>query len=316
MYNVSDGERVKLPMTILGTIPHPSCNCSYSSHILQVSVCNLQINGYMQNVQIEHRGAVAFVRLDRPAQRNALSLSLIIELSEIIERLSLDDAVRVIVLSGNGRHFCAGADLEWMQAAAALDLETNRREAQILGRLFQIIDTSPKAVIGAIRGAAVGGGAGLVAVCDYVIASESAFFRFSEVRLGLIPAVISPYVLAKLGPSTTRAYFTSGEQFDAARAREIGFAHEIVADEMHTAAVDRMIASYLTCAPGAIAATKDLLRTLSHEPPGDTASRASLCAEAIAARRVTAEARQGLSAFFAHDKAPWLTSMPPASDAS
>jgi methylglutaconyl-CoA hydratase len=270
----------------------------------------------MQNVHIERRNAVAFVRLDRPSRRNALSLALIIELSEIVERLSTDETVRVIVLSSIGRHFCAGADLEWMQAAAALDAEGNRRETAILGRLFSTIDASPKAVIGAIRGAAIGGGAGLVAVCDYVIASDDAFFRFSEVRLGLIPAVISPYVLAKLGPSATRAYFTSGEQFDAARAKDLGLVHEVAAADAHSAAVERTIDAYLACAPGAIAATKELLHTLVHEAPRDAATRAELTAEAIAARRITTEARQGLSAFFAHDKAPWLTSMPPASDAS
>lgn len=254
----------------------------------------------------ERQGPVAYIHLDRPAVRNALSPTLITSLTSTIEQLSGDPSVRVIVLSGKGPHFCAGADLEWMRASVALDAEGNRREAETLGRLFATIDASPKAVIGDIHGASIGGGAGLVAVCDYVIASETAFFRFSEVRLGLIPAVIAPYVLAKIGPSATRAFFTSGESFDVFRAREIGLIHEVVPPSAHDGTLARVIGGYLAGAPGAIAAAKALLAELIHEPTLPAVESAAYTANAIAERRVSTEAQQGLAAFLEHGKVPWL----------
>lgn len=260
----------------------------------------------MYEMQLERSGPIASLRLNRPDQRNALSLALIAELTEAVEALSAEASLRVIVLSGKGPHFCAGADIGWMRASADLDEVENRHEAATLARLFAALDGSPKAVIGDIGGAAIGGGAGLVALCDYAIASDDAFFRFSEVRLGLLPAVISPYVLAKLGPSATRAAFTSGEGFNAARARELGLVHEVVTPTEREAAVERMTSAYLACAPGAVAETKALLRRLVHAPPAGPAEVIALTIEALAARRVTPEARQGLAAFLAHETPPWL----------
>jgi len=260
----------------------------------------------MAEIESEHGGAVAYVRLNRPDVRNALSLSLIEALTSHVAELSAHADVRVIVLSGNGKHFCAGADLTWMQASAQLDQAGNLREAAILGQLFATIDNSPKAVIADVTGAAIGGGAGLVAVCDYAIATNDALFRFSEVRLGLIPAVISPFVLAKIGASAARAYFTSGEAFNAQRALELGLIHESISHEERSAAVQRIIDAYLACAPGAIAASKQLLHKLIHEPLPSATETAAFTAEAIAKRRISIEAQQGVAAFLTREKAPWL----------
>ena len=260
----------------------------------------------MELIERERKESVIFLRLNRPDVRNALSLALIEDLTVAVGEASADPEIRVIVLSGNGRHFCAGADLAWMRASAQLDTDGNRREAEKLARLFAVIDASPKAVIGDIHGAAIGGGAGLAAVCDYVLAADDAFFAFTEVRLGLIPAVISPFVLAKLGPSAARAYFTSGTRFDAARARELGLVHEVVPLSEREAALARIVAAYLTAAPGAVTAIKSLLHTLVAEPPHSMNEVRNLTVEAIAARRISVEAQQGLSAFLEQGKAPWL----------
>ena len=260
----------------------------------------------MNELLCERQEPIAYLRLNRPEVRNALSLALIGELTDMVTQLSADPKIRIIVLSGNGEHFCAGADLAWMRDSAKLSVEENRREAEILGKLFAVLDASPKAVVGDIRGAAIGGGAGLAAVCDYVLATDDVLFRFSEVRLGLIPSVIAPFVLAKLGASATRAYFTGGESFDARRAYELGLVHEVVKASEHDTALTRVIASYLACAPGAIAAAKALLTTLIYETPRSAAELRACTANAIAERRVTTEAQQGLSAFLEQGKVPWL----------
>ena len=178
------------------------------------------------SLRIERTGGVCRLTLARPKLRNALDPTLIEALTTAFTELADDTGIRVIVLSGEGEHFCAGADLQWMHATAALSAEENHADAMRLGALFATIDRSSKPVVARVQGAAIGGGAGLAAVCDVVIAEERAVFAFAEVRLGLIPAVIAPFVVAKIGFSQARALFMSGERINAARAARIGLVHE------------------------------------------------------------------------------------------
>ena len=173
-------------------------------------------------------GPVAHVVLDRPEARNAFDGAMVRELHDAVGAASARDDIRVIVLAGRGSVFCAGADIEWMRTVAGFTREENLADARRLFELFETIDRSPKAVVACVQGAALGGGAGLVAVADVVVAEEGAQFGFTEVRLGLVPAVISPYVVRKIGVSAARELFLTGERFDAARAAAIGLVHRVV----------------------------------------------------------------------------------------
>lgn len=247
-------------------------------------------------------GPVAHVVLDRHEVRNAFDGATVRELHDAVAAASARDDVRVIVLSGRGSVFCAGADLEWMKAVAGFTREANLAEARGLFELFRTIDRSPKAVVACVQGAALGGGAGLAAVADIVVAEEGARFGFTEVRLGLVPAVISPFVVCKIGVSAARELFLTGERFTAARAAALGLVHRVVRLDELDAAVDERVRELLRAAPGAVAAAKELVRAVhGHAADG---VRELVCRR-IAERRASEEGQEGLRAFLEKRKPEW-----------
>jgi methylglutaconyl-CoA hydratase len=255
-------------------------------------------------LRVEHGGGgIARVRLNRPDVRNAFNAALIAALRAAFAGLGADPSVRAIVLSGEGKTFCGGADVKWMRDSLALSTEENVRDAERMAEMFRAIDTCPKPVIGRIHGAALGGGAGLAAVCDIAIASDETVFGFTETKLGIIPAVISPFVLAKIGRSAARALFLSGERFDAVRAERIGLVHGVVATDELDARIEAIEIEFATAGPNAIAAAKTLIAEV-----GETAYAAAgpLTARAIAAQRTTPEGQEGLRAFLERRPASWV----------
>jgi methylglutaconyl-CoA hydratase len=248
-------------------------------------------------------GSVAHIVLARPEARNALDGAMVRELREAVGAASAREDIRVIVLAGRGAVFCAGADIEWMKTAAGFTREQNLADAGELHELFETVDRSPKAVVACVQGAALGGGAGLVAVADVAVAEEGARFGFSEVRLGLVPAVISPYVVRKIGVSAARELFLTGERFTAGRAGELGLVHRVVPLDELDAAVDARVQELLQASPGAIAAAKSLIRSVQARPVEDVRE---LTIETIAERRASAEGQEGLSAFLEKRKPDWV----------
>jgi methylglutaconyl-CoA hydratase len=238
---------------------------------------------------------LAVVTLNRPKVHNAFNDALVGELTSTLKKLAADDSLRAVVLAGEGRSFCAGADLEWMRRAAAYSPEQNFEDALALAELLGLLDTLPKPTIAAVQGAAYGGGAGLVACCDIAIASEQAVFAFSEVRLGLIPAAISPYVITAIGVRQARRYFLSGERFDAVEARRIGLVHEVVPADSLQKTIEVTAAELTRGGPKAIRAAKDLIRAVSRRLDDETLPAET--ARRIAEIRAGEEARQGIKAF-------------------
>jgi methylglutaconyl-CoA hydratase len=241
------------------------------------------------------------VSLNRPQVRNAFDEELIAALTAWA-RGPLPAATRVVVLRGEGRHFCAGADLTWMSKMVRYSHDENVRDAQAMAAMFQALDTLPVPLIGRVHGAALGGGAGLVAVCDIVVAAEDALFGFTEAKLGILPAVISPFALAKIGRSAARELFLTAARFPAARAREIGLVHAVCPETELDAVVDGYIREILTSAPGAVAAAKDLIARVAGQPAADVAGPT---AEIIARHRTGDEGQKGMRAFLEKQPAPW-----------
>ncbi|MCI0399674.1 MAG: enoyl-CoA hydratase-related protein [Chloroflexi bacterium] len=253
-------------------------------------------------IEVKWDGVVATVALNRPESHNAFNPPMIAGLTAVFRELGQREDVRLVVLTGNGRSFCAGADLATMRATADYTFDENVADAQAIFDLMWALDSCPKPVIGRVNGAAIGGGAGLVSCCDVVVAVERATFAFSEARLGLVPAVISPFVLARIGVSHGRELFLTGERFDARRAQQIGLVHHVVAEEELDAAVAERVEQLLLAAPGAQAAAKELIRAVAYQPK--EAMRA-LTAELIAGRRASDEGREGMSAFLEKRKPSW-----------
>jgi methylglutaconyl-CoA hydratase len=247
-------------------------------------------------------GPVARIVLDRPEVRNAFDGEMVRELHDAVAAASAREEVRVVVLSGRGPAFCAGADLDWMKTVAGFTREENLADARSLFELFEAIDRSPKAVVACVQGAALGGGAGLVAVADIAVAEEGAQFGFTEVRLGLVPAVISPFVVRKIGVSAARELFLTGERFLAARAAEIGLVHRVVKRGELEAAADERVGELLKAAPGAVAAAKALVRGVAGRPVEGV--RDVVCRR-IAERRASEEGQEGLEAFLAKRRPGW-----------
>jgi len=247
-------------------------------------------------------GVVEYLTLSRPEVRNAFNEAMIAELTAWSASINADDDVRVAVIAGAGKVFSAGADITWMANALNYTHDENVQDANAAARMFAALDTLPIPLIGRIHGAALGGGAGLAAVCDVVVADESAVFAFSEVKLGILPAVISPYAVAKIGRSAARELFLTGMRFNAARAREIGLAHAVVPLDQLDAKVEMYVDEFLGAAPDAISTAKALIPRVWTRGAFDAAG---LTAEAIAAQRVSKEGQEGLRAFLEKRKASW-----------
>ena len=253
----------------------------------------------MSSVRLERRGPVVTLTIDRPEVRNALGPELIIELTQLFQTLAVDET-RVIVLTGAGSVFCAGADLDWMRRSRELSENENIADAASAHHMWEAIDRCPKGVVARVNGHALAGGSGLVAVCDLAIASEQASFGFTEARLGLIPATISPYVLRRIGPGAARALFVSGRRFDAAEALRLGLVHRVEPPEQLDAAVAEAVDELLACSPVAIAESKRLVRDATE----------SLVLEdlphRLAAMRAAPEAQEGLAAFLDKQSPGWV----------
>ncbi len=245
-------------------------------------------------LRVEVSEGIAQVVLNRPEVHNAFNESLIQALTQTFEAFREDDSVRVVVLRGEGKSFCAGADLNWMGKMVNYSFQENLEDARALARMFETIDHCPKPVIGRVHGAAMGGGAGLAAVCDVAIASTEARFAFSEVKLGLIPSVIAPYVVRKIGYGHARHLFITGERFDAETALRIGLVHRVVAPDALDEAVDSVIRECLANGPNAVAAAKMLLHATQVLPPDELRS---LTIARIAELRVSPEGQEGIRAF-------------------
>lgn len=258
-------------------------------------------------VKLERDGPVARVTLNRPQLHNAFDEALIDELTRLFAYLGEDAATRVVVLTGAGKSFSAGADLNWMKRAAQYDEEQNRADARALELMLRTLDDCPKPTIAMVNGAAIGGGMGLVAACDIAVAAETARFATSEVRLGLVPAVISPFVMRAIGARQSRRYFLTAERFDAQEARRIGLVHEVVPVERLEALVGEIAGEILKGAPLALAASKELVRLVEAMPQGGSI-RAEGTVAMIAERRASAEGREGIAAFLEKREPAWIGS--------
>ncbi len=252
------------------------------------------------NLIVEQKGAVLRVHLNRPDVRNAFDDSLIAELTSVFRDVSHD--VRAVTLSGEGKVFCAGGDLNWMQRTADYSEEENLRDAEALAALFLAVDECPCPVVARVQGAAFGGGLGLVSVSDVVIAETGARFCFSEVKLGLVPSVISQFAIRKIGESAARRYFLTAEVFDANEAQRIGLAHRVVPTEQLDDETEAVLSAILSNGPNAVRSAKALIRQLR----GKTVEEAvSLSTKTIAHARASEEGKEGVTAFLQKRKPPW-----------
>ncbi len=254
----------------------------------------------MTMIKTEFRDGVYGIRLNRPEVRNALNDALIAELTKAVG--SLPPGARAVVLSGEGASFCAGADAEWMKRSKSFTRDENLRDATAVSTMLQAVDDCPVPVVVRIQGAAMGGGAGLASVGDVAVAEEGTQFGFTEVRLGLVPAVISTHVLPRIGIGAARRYFLTGERFDAAEARRIGLIHEVAPAGQLDAKVNGVLSEILKGGPQAVRAAKRLLRDVVRLPR-EKAVEETL--RVIADIRVTPEAQEGLGAFLEKRKPNW-----------
>jgi methylglutaconyl-CoA hydratase len=256
-------------------------------------------------------GVIARLTLARPETHNAFDASLIAEVRTAFAALSREEptALRAVVLAGDGPSFCAGADVGWMRAAMALDIEANEADAMAMADMFEAVDACPAPVIARVHGAALGGGSGLCAVADLVIAESGTRFGFTETRLGILPAVISPFVVAKIGPTHARALFPGGRRFDAVRAQRIGLVHEIVEGEAALdASVEVATADLLAAGPTAARAAKAIVREIAGLSHGSAKWHT---ARVIARQRTTAEAQEGFRAYAEKRRPAWAPDAEP-----
>lgn len=253
-------------------------------------------------IELKREGAVLTVALNRPAQHNALTPTMIAQLTAVFDNINAQADIRVVVLTGHGRSFCAGADLTHMLAAGQLTFADNVRDGEAIFDLMLMIERCHKPVVGQINGTAVGGGVGLVSCCDIAIGTERAKFSFSEVQLGLVPAVISPFVLGKIGPSHGRELFLTGERFSAARAQAIGLLQHVVPDDALAEKTNDIVQLLLQGAPGAQTSIKQLVATVSGQPKE---AMRQVTSHLIAQRRESDEGVEGMRAFLQKRKPFW-----------
>ena len=256
----------------------------------------------MSSILISTSGPVVTVSLNRPEARNAFDERLIAELTAWA-RTPLPPGVRVAILRGEGKVFSAGADLTWMSKMVSYSRDENVRDARAASAMFLALDTLPVPLVGRVHGAALGGGAGLAAVCDIVVAAEDAVFGFTEAKLGILPSVISPFALAKIGRSAARELFLTAARFPASRALEIGLVHAVVPAADLDGKVDDYVRELSSSAPGAVAAAKQLIARVAGRTPAEVSD---LTAETIAAHRVSEEGQAGMRAFLEKRRAPWI----------
>jgi len=243
---------------------------------------------------------VARITIARPERKNAFDATLIAALTRSIA--AVPDDARCVVLASEGDAFCAGADLEWMRGMAGFSLEENRTDSSALAALFAALDDLPMPLLARVQGAAIGGGAGLVAVADVAVASDAAVFAFTEVRLGILPAVISPYVVRKVGSAFATAAFTTGIRFDAHRAFEVGLVESVVHDHQLDEQIEAFVVAILAGGPEAVRAAKRLVREVTGRAPADVRD---LTVERIARVRVGIEGQEGMRAFLERRRPSW-----------
>jgi methylglutaconyl-CoA hydratase len=253
---------------------------------------------------VEHADGVLTVTLNRPDVHNAFNENLIGEAIDLFSSIDTE-ATRVVVLKGTGRNFCAGADLNWMSRMVEYTRDENVRDSSKLAKMYALMNECPVPVVGRIQGAAIGGGVGLVAICDVAITAASTQFGLSEVKLGILPAVISPYVIAKIGETHARALFLTGERFPAERALRIGLVHRVVETEGELdAAVYETVTQLKTSGPEAVRECKKLI---AHVASHDLADAIPYTVEAITTRRVSEEGQEGMKAFLNKGLAAWIS---------
>jgi methylglutaconyl-CoA hydratase len=264
-----------------------------------------------ESLAVERQGPVGLVTLNRPQKHNAFDDVLIRELTDALRSMEAEDGIRVVVLSGAGPSFSAGADLQWMKRMAGYSKDENQRDAMALGALMRTLAHLRKPTLARVHGAAFGGGVGLVACCDIAVGVQGATFALSEAKLGLVPAVISPYVVAAIGERAARRYFLTGERFDAAEAWRLGLLSDIgVGEGEMDEKIGALIDSLLACGPVAQREAKDLIRAVALKPV--TSELIQDTAERIARIRSSPEGREGIAAFLEKRRAAWL---PPEPDA-
>ena len=256
-------------------------------------------------LKVEIQKGVARVTLDRPEVRNAFDDALIRELQATFERVGSDKAVRVVVLGGNGPAFCAGADLNWMKRMAGYGYDENLADAQALATMLSTLERMPKPTIARVHGPVFAGGTGLVAACDIAVGTPDAKFCFSEAKLGLSPATISPYVIRAIGERMARRYFLTAEVFDAEEAHRIGMLSVLVAPPELDSTIDGLVKHLLAGGPESHAKIKDLIRAVSHRPID--AALSAETAKRIAEIRVSPEGKEGIASFLEKRKASWCS---------
>ena len=254
----------------------------------------------MKTIEVATRDGVLTVTLNRPDVRNAFNEVMIEELSHLFAGLPQD--ARIIVLTGAGPTFCAGADVQWMKKSKDYTEEQNAADARAMAHMYRTIDECPRPLVARVQGAALGGGSGLVACCDVVVAAEGTTFGFTEVRLGIVPANISTFVLPKIGARAARRYFLTGERFDAVEARRIGLVHEVVPAADLDARVGAIVAELQKCGPAAVATAKEIVREVSRLPRDQAID---YTVRTIARARVSPEGQEGLQAFLEKRKPRW-----------
>ncbi|MEA2030668.1 MAG: enoyl-CoA hydratase-related protein [candidate division Zixibacteria bacterium] len=256
----------------------------------------------LTTIKYEKKDKKALVTFNRPKIHNAFNSTVLYEMAEVFNDINSDDDIRVVLLTGAGKSFSAGADLNWMRGVINQSFDENLAESNVLSDLFYSIYSCKRPVIGRINGAAIGGGTGFVAVCDIAIAARSAVFSFSEVKIGVVPACISPYVIKKIGEGKTRELFITGERMNGDRAYEVGLVNRVVDDDQLDTEVDKLIKWILTSGPEAVAMAKKLIS----EVPGMLPERFKpYTAEMIAGLRVSDEGQEGMDAFLNKRKPRW-----------
>jgi methylglutaconyl-CoA hydratase len=257
------------------------------------------------NIAVERQGPIGLVTLNRPERHNAFDDAMIAELTDALRSMEAEDAIRVVLLSGAGKSFSAGADLHWMRRMAGFSIDENRRDAMGLATLMRTLAHLRKPAIARVQGSAYGGGVGLVACCDVAIATQSATFALTEAKLGLIPAVVSPYVIAAIGERAARRYFLSAERMDAAEALRLGLVHDLAVSEGDMdEKIGIVVDSMLACGPVAQREAKELIRAVAARPV--TSELIQDTADRIAKVRASPEGREGVGAFLDKRRASWV----------